>query len=273
MPVSETTTATIGDSGIVGVLQSLLQCYRNFLTAHDFGDELAILQLRAALLENSTTAWAIAVGIIDEQEYPQNKFLVARPTENNARLAKETLASVCEQLNLANEELTRRLKQGPTDKTRLENALNKATTLVDRLVTDFAPVEQNQQLEVFCERIKELKLREGDLKELQKRKIDQFSHRALKSLEDKRAAGSRFININVTKDATVNIGDYYDKDWKYDGVRRQQGHSDTYEVISVTDKAFVNIGDSFGGNHPVWTRLEQMQAARSKGPKNGGLND
>lgn len=48
--MAETAATIVGIAGIVGVLQNLLQCYRDFLTARDFGDDFAILQVRAALL-------------------------------------------------------------------------------------------------------------------------------------------------------------------------------------------------------------------------------
>jgi hypothetical protein len=97
--MAEAATA-IGITGVVGVLQSLLECYKVFLTARDFGDDYAILQLRAALLENSITTWAIAVGLIDESGVPCNKFLVARPTEHNAMLVEATLALIRKQLDV-----------------------------------------------------------------------------------------------------------------------------------------------------------------------------
>ncbi|KAI3335867.1 hypothetical protein F4824DRAFT_500354 [Ustulina deusta] len=43
--MAETAATIVGIAGIVGVLQNLLQCYRDFLTARDFGDDFAILQV------------------------------------------------------------------------------------------------------------------------------------------------------------------------------------------------------------------------------------
>ncbi|RYP08518.1 hypothetical protein DL764_001849 [Monosporascus ibericus] len=327
--MAETAATAIGITGIVGILQSLLQCYKDFLTARDFGDDYAILQLRAALLENSTTTWAIAVGLIDDSGAPCNKFLVARPTEENTRLVEATLGLIREKLDAANDELATYTSDESTspdistvektpcpptgavspndkpskmkraanklhrmvhrqhdeqhpgtlkrtvwtlvDKARLEDALNKVTILVDRLNTDFAPVNQKQQLDKYCQDIKDLKLSEEELTEIRNTAGDRLSQRALKMLENERLTGNRFIGMNVTKEGTVNIGDHYDKDWKGESMTRQQGHNDLYENLSATDTAFISIGDHFGGKSPVQMRLQQLQAAAQA--KSGASND
>ncbi|KAJ6256374.1 hypothetical protein Dda_8874 [Drechslerella dactyloides] len=322
--VAEVATA-IGIAGAVGVLQSLLQCYKDFLTARDFDDDYAILQLRAALLENSTTTWSIAVGLIDESEAPRNEFLVARPTESNVKLVQQTLTLIRDQLNAANDELetyttltapspgqdaqaargSSPLTSGATaasrsddtiskrkrvankihrmvrrqhdeqhpgtlkrtvwalvDKARLENVLNKVTTLVDRLNTDFAPLEKKKQLTKCCEDIQSLKLSEEELKAIEEAAVDKLSQNVFKILENERLTGNKFIETHVAEDGSMNIGDYYDNDWKGNSVVRQQSRNDTYESLSVKGTAFVNIGDTFGGKSAVQIRLEQMQAAR-----------
>ena len=74
--MAETAATASGIAGLMGVLQDLLQCYKDFLTARDFVDDFTVCQLRAALLENSTATWAIAVGRQYENGEPRNEFLV-----------------------------------------------------------------------------------------------------------------------------------------------------------------------------------------------------
>ncbi|KAI1137359.1 prion-inhibition and propagation-domain-containing protein [Hypoxylon sp. FL0543] len=313
--MAEAAATAIGIAGVLSVLQSVLQCYKDFLTARDFAHDYATLQLRAALLENSITSWAVAVGLIDDSGVPCGKFLVARPTENNAKLVEMTLELIRERLDAANNELANYTSNAPTsqdvsnaeespavsqndkpsrlkraanklhrmahrqhdeqhpgvlkrtqwalvNKAHLEDTLNKVTALVDRLNTDFAPVNQKNQLDKYCQDIKDLKLSEEDLREIGATAGDRVFRTVLKMLECERVTGNRFVGMNITKDGTVNIGDHYDKDWDGTNMVRQQGRNDTFENLSVTDMAFVNIGDNFGGKSAVQIRLEQQQAAR-----------
>ncbi|KAH7327751.1 prion-inhibition and propagation-domain-containing protein [Stachybotrys elegans] len=321
--MAETAATAAGIAGIVGVLQSLLQCYKDFLTARDFGDDFALCQLRAALLENSTVTWAIAVGLQHESGEPRNEFLVQRPTEKNATLVRLTLDLIRKWLGHANEELDIYTTEGAAteddasveevavgaespgdrpsrvkrfankihrtahrqhdnehpgtlkrttwalvDKARLEATLDKVTTLVDRLNTDFAPVDQKRQLDQYCEVVKELKLSDEELRELGAEIGDKIFKTVVKMLQNERATGDRFLKMQVTKEGTVNIGDYYDTDWKGDG-QRQSSRNDTFEELSVTDTAFVNIGDNFGGKSPLQIRLEQQQEAARRAQSGG----
>ncbi|KAI1462719.1 prion-inhibition and propagation-domain-containing protein [Annulohypoxylon moriforme] len=296
--MAEVAATAIGIAGVVSVLQSLLQCYKDFLTARNFEGDYAYLQLRAALLENSTATWAIAVGLIDDSGAPSNKFLVARPTEDRAGYTSDTPTSQ----NISNAEespsfslvspeqndkhsRTKRIANGLhrvvhkrhsekllgvmkqtvwalVDKARLEANLNKVTMLVDRLNIDFTPVNQKQQLDKYYQTIKNIDMCEEDLSIIGEIPSDQISRRVLKMLENERLIGNRFIVMNVSKEGTVNIGDHYDKDWRGESTIWQQARNDTYENLSVTDMAFVNIGVNFGGKSPVQIRLEQLTAAR-----------
>jgi hypothetical protein len=107
------------------------------------------------------------------------------------------------------------------DKARLENVLNTVTTLVDRLNSGFAPVDQKQQLGRYCQDIKDLKLSEDELGVVGKIAGDRLSQRVLRMLENERLTGNRFVRITITKEGTVNIGDSYDKDWKDKGMTRE----------------------------------------------------
>lgn len=57
------------------------------------------------------------------------------------------------------------------------------------------------------------------------------------------------------------MGDYYDNEWK-GGSERRTARKDTFEELSVTGRAFANVGEQFGGKSPMQIRLEQMNAAR-----------
>lgn len=327
--MAEIAATAIGIAGVVGVLQGLLQCYKTFLTARDFGDDYATLQLRVALLENSTMTWAIAVGLIDESGVPCNKFLVVRPTENNVRLVESTLKLIRRQLDAAIEELAKYTDDAPTphdesnaeeplprltgvarpnvkpsmvkgvanklhrtmhrqhderhpgtfnrtiwalvDKARLDDVLNTVTKLVDRLNTDFAPVDQKQQLDRLCENLKELRMSGEELEVIRKSAGDELSQRVLKMLENEHRTGNKFVGMKITKEGMVNIGDHYDRDYKGEGMVRQQRHNDAYEDLHITDRAFFNRGDTFGGKSAVQIRLEQMQAPRQA--NSGGQGD
>ena len=318
--MAEVAATAIGIAGVVGVLQSLLQCYKDFLTARDFADDYAILQVRTALLENSTTTWAVSVGLIDESGAPLNKFLVAFPTEKNAKLVETALTLIRKQLDAANNELSiytideentgalavstevanpkdtpskmkrvanklhrmahrqhdaqhpgtlKRTEWALVSKERLEGTLNTVTTLVDRLNTDFAPVDQKTQLDKYCEDFKSLKLDDDELREVEKIAGDILSQKLLKMLENERLTGNRFKEMSITKEGMVVIGDHYDENWKGQGVSRQPARNDHFEQMSVTDQAFVSIGDTFGGKSPVQIRLEQMAARKAQGGGSG----
>ncbi|KAJ6783958.1 hypothetical protein PWT90_05657 [Aphanocladium album] len=147
------------------------------------------------------------------------------------------------------------------DKAALEATLNKITTLVGRLNSDFAPVDQRQQLNQSYEIFKELKLSDEELRQLGAEAGDRISRTVVTMLQGEQATGNRFVGIKVAEDGTVNIGDYYEESWK--GQAQRQAHrNDTFEELSVTGAAFVNIGDSFGGKSPMQMRLEQWEGAK-----------
>ncbi|KAI0401433.1 prion-inhibition and propagation-domain-containing protein [Xylaria palmicola] len=310
--MAELAASVVGISGVVGVLQNLLQCYRDFLTARDFGDDYAYLKLRTALLENSTTTWGAAVGLIDEHGAPGNKFLVARPTEENARLVETTLRLIHERLEATNAQLATYTSNTPVtqappagavalidkpssmtraadklhrivhryrdeqhpgtlnrtiwalvDKTRLDDNLNQATKLMDRLNADFAPVNQKLQLDRYCQEIKDLELDAEEVKAVRENARDQLSQRVLQMLENERLTGNRFQNMQFSGDGSVNVGDYYDKDWSGGSIAVPQ-RNDTYDGVSVTDNAFLNVGNTYGGVSPFQARFASRQA------RNGG---
>ena len=323
--MAETAATASGIAGLVGVLQSLLQCYKEFLTARDFVDDFAVCQLRAALLENSTITWAIAVGLQNENGEPRNEFLVHQPTDSRAKLVKAALELTRKQLDIANKEVDaytteekfdgeeesgehssasevderpskmrrmamklhrtvhrqhdaehpgtmKRTTWALIDKGRLEATLDKVTTLVDRLNTDFAPVDQKQQLEQYCGAVKKFQLSDQELTDIGAAVGDQVFKTVVKMLQHERATGDRFVGMKVTKEGTVNIGDYYDKEWKGSS-QRLPSKNDTYEKMSVTDTAFVNIGDNFGGKNPIQMRFEQQEVARKHADNRGAGDD
>jgi hypothetical protein len=106
------------------------------------------------------------------------------------------------------------------DKARLENVLNTVSTLMDRLNSDFAPVDQKQQLGRYCQDIRDLRLSGDELGLIGKTAGDRLSQRVLKMLENERLTGNRFAAITITKEGTVNIGDHYAKEWKGEGMTR-----------------------------------------------------
>ncbi|KAJ2996237.1 hypothetical protein NUW58_g1037 [Xylaria curta] len=132
---------------------------------------------------------------------------------------------------------------------------------MDRLNADFAPVDQKRQHDRYCQGIKDLELAPEELKEVKNLARDQLSQTVLKRLEEERITGNRFGQMQVTKDGTVNIGDYYEGNWTGGSIAVSRGN-DVYENVSVTDTAFVNIGNNFGGKSPVQIRLEQLQVSR-----------
>lgn len=103
--MAEAVATAAGIGGLVGVLQSLLECYKDFLTARDFADDFAVCQLRAALLENSTTTWAVAVGLQHESGRPRNEFLVKPPTNKKIVLVQAALELIRNQLQTATQEV------------------------------------------------------------------------------------------------------------------------------------------------------------------------
>lgn len=318
--MAETVATATGIAGIISVLRSLLQCYNDFLTARDFEEDLAICQLRVALLENSTVTWAIAVGLRHESGEPRDELLVEQPTEKRAFLVQATLNLIHTQLQSAILQLDtyttiepvpedgdgalespsagaiaenaysdksamlkrfaakvhrsihrqhsaehpgtlKRTTWALVDKARLEATLDKVTTLVDRLNTDFAPVDQKSQLDLYCEVVKEAKLSEEELKNIGETAGDCVFKTVVTLLNQERATGNRFMGIEVSADGTLNIGDYYDKGWN-GGAPRQGSRNDVFQNLRVKDRAYVNIGDQFGGKSPMQVRLEQMEAAR-----------
>lgn len=52
------------------------------------------------------------------------------------------------------------------NKARLEATLDRVTNLVDRLNTDFPPLDPKPQLNQYCETVTKLKLTENELKEI-----------------------------------------------------------------------------------------------------------
>ncbi|KAF3931306.1 hypothetical protein ABW19_dt0202813 [Dactylella cylindrospora] len=99
--MAETAATVVGIGGAVAVLQSLLKAYNDFLTARDFPEDFAFAQLRVALLDNATTTWAIAVGLIDESGSKRGEFLVPQPTESRINLVEETLELIQMRLGTA----------------------------------------------------------------------------------------------------------------------------------------------------------------------------
>lgn len=103
--MAELAATVLGIAGVASVLQNLLQCYKDFVTARDFPESFTTLMLRAALLENSTRSWAEAVGLMDHSGAPLETFLIECPTEKNVRLAARTLTRIEELMKYANKTL------------------------------------------------------------------------------------------------------------------------------------------------------------------------
>ena len=55
--MAETAATAIGIAGAVSVLQSLLQCYKDFLVARDFGRDYETRIVRLDLLQLSVKNW------------------------------------------------------------------------------------------------------------------------------------------------------------------------------------------------------------------------
>ncbi|KAK8106821.1 uncharacterized protein PG998_008834 [Apiospora kogelbergensis] len=112
--MAEAAATAIGIAGAVSVAQSLVKCYDDFLTARSFPNDYAALQVRAALLENSTKTWAVAVGLLQESGGRGSQFLVAQPTEKNIQLATRAMNSIEAQLNDTNKTISSYTTVEPT---------------------------------------------------------------------------------------------------------------------------------------------------------------
>ena len=103
--MAEVAATAIGIAGTVSVLQSLLQCYKDFHTAREYPDDFEFLQIEALLLHESTRCWAIAIGFINEDGSDLKQFKIAHPTQENITSIERALKNIKKQLDRANEYL------------------------------------------------------------------------------------------------------------------------------------------------------------------------
>ena len=103
--MAEVAATAIGIAGAVSVLQSLLQCYKDFHTAREYPDDFEFLQIEALLLHESTRRWAIAIGFINEDGSDLRQFKIAHPTQKNIQLIELALKKIKRELDRANEDL------------------------------------------------------------------------------------------------------------------------------------------------------------------------
>lgn len=319
--MAETVATAAGIAGILGVLQSLLQCYKDFLVARDFADDFAICQMRAILLEKSTKTWALAVWLQHDSGEPRSECLIKEPTEENifavkttlemirkllqsvlqeiqaytveqhaqgaaakpkasasgdsqgansnnkkpatmARIAKKMHRTIHREHDVEHPGTMKRTTWALVDKGRLEGGLDDITKLVNQLHISFPPVDPKPQLDQYCETVKKLELNPEELKEISAASGDYLFKTIAKMLENERVTGIRFKGMKMSDDVTLNVGDYYATDWTGRAERQAAPRDDTFEELSVTGRALVNVGDQFGGKSLMQMRLEQMEAAR-----------
>lgn len=103
--MAEVTATAIGIASAVSVLQSLLQCYKDFHTAREYPDDFEFLQVQALLLHESTRRWAITIGFINEDGSDLKQFKIAHPTQKNIELIERALKKIKKELGRANEDL------------------------------------------------------------------------------------------------------------------------------------------------------------------------
>jgi hypothetical protein len=103
--MADVAATAIGIASAVSVLQSLLQCYKDFHTAREYPDDFEFLQIEALLLHESTRRWAIAIGFINEDGSDLKQFKIAHPTQENIKLIELALKRIKKELDRANEDL------------------------------------------------------------------------------------------------------------------------------------------------------------------------
>ena len=110
--MAEAVAVAITIAGSAGVLQSLLQCYKDFHVARDFDRDFETCVLKLDLLQLSVKNWGIAVGLIDETGSPQNHFDVPEPAKENVKAAEHSLKHIKELFEDV-EEILRSYRQEP----------------------------------------------------------------------------------------------------------------------------------------------------------------
>lgn len=89
----------------ISVVQNIFQAFILFHSLRDFPDDYAYIQLRAALLHESTAVWAHAVGLVDsadENGNPPHTLNIRDPTPERIDLVTEALDRLLEELQEAN---------------------------------------------------------------------------------------------------------------------------------------------------------------------------
>lgn len=323
----ETAATFIGIAGVASVLQSLLQCYDDFLTARDFGRDYKTAALQLRLLQNSTRSWGLAIGLIDENEAAKKQFLIAQPTEENMSLISEVMSNIKALLNDATTALDeytvsdqRNIDQGKAiaidqlespivghtegnpdlitfekiqrlyekinrsihrrhdqqhpgtmkrtkwaliSKNRLRSTVEDITALVDRLNTDFPPIDTKQQLMLSHKALDDMRLTDDEISVLADTATDRVFRKTIEMTAIERNTGSSFEEILVMGDAAIEIGDYVAADYTGQGMPGNT-KGDKFGKITVSDTAFAKIGTQYGGKTALELRFQQQEERRAK---------
>ena len=309
--MAETAATAIGIAGAASVLQSLLQCYKDFLVARDFGRDYETRVVRLDLLQLSVKNWGIVVGLIDDSGTPQQQFRVSQPTEESVKAVKRSITHIKRLFEDANKALDEYKQESPMapephesqqndqvaiednkrwkaisrkihrtvhrehdqqhpgtikrgqwallDKERIDELVDDITAIVDRLQTDFPPVDKEQQLGLYHTEILKMGLTDEELVILKNiaKSTDTLLEKVTDMTVKERETGNSYKNFETTDDATVIMGDYVS-----DGQKRSGGGNE-YTDIKTARGALTLAGNTFGGKSPFEMAMEKMKQAKA----------
>lgn len=307
--MAEVVGTAVGIAGLAGVFQSLLQIYKDILTARDFPDDYKTIQLQLLLLENCTTMWGLATGIIvDEAGTPSaldQKWLVAKPTKQQRKLAEAAIIHVTLLLGAAKKRLseytvaesTDTIQQEPkvtvhneivstptmkedkrkarkrdkvigkfnrilhrehdqnhpgtmkrtlwtlVDKEELKEDVEDISNLVNRLITDFTPMDEQAHLAYFNQIFDDLKLDTEEIQTISSDATDNLTKRAVEMKIEAQRSGRTFGKITLSGNSMQSVGDTVGEG--YNGGFLPQSN-DWYGEVNISGNAVGFYGNSYG---------------------------
>jgi hypothetical protein len=308
--MAETAATAIGIAGAASVLQSVLQCYRDFLVARDFGRDYETRVVKLDLLQLSMKNWGLAIGLINQSGAAQNQFHVSQSTEENIQVVKRSITHIKRLFEDANNALDEYKQESSTaaeanqsqetnqvavedkrwkavsrkihrtvhrehdqghpgtikrgqwallDKERIDKLIEDITTVVDRLRTDFPPVDKAQLQKLYHKELLNMGLTDEDLVML--KNVAKSKDTLLKEVADmavkERQTGHLFKNFDTTNGSAVILGDFFANEQQ-----RSPGAS-SYTGIKTAAGSLTMAGNIYGGKNPLDTYIQKMEPAKA----------
>ncbi|KFY12299.1 hypothetical protein V492_03967 [Pseudogymnoascus sp. VKM F-4246] len=162
--------------------------------------------------------------------------------------------------------IRRRVAWSLLDKEGLEKKLSEITTLLDRLNTDFKPMNPEIQIMLYHSSLQGMGIETEEMEIIAGVAVDKMSQSVAEFAHEARPTGSTFERIILNRQATLHQGDFVAPDYVTSGQEKSISSNNLFKVIEGSDQALISIGNQYGGKSPMEMINERMIAAINASP-------